>query len=181
MRKMSGMRVRADFNGLFGNLLCLSHGDSCKDESGAEVVLRAGMELTAFDEDVNERGERDDLIASGTVKASPEWLACKGSRWVLEIDAEGVKHESELKTNPPVSTNPVRGGRAIKERARAHKEPEPSMYSDDRTVSAAYPALPLVAHLVGAWRVASDWIACGRIGVEQKTYLLQGIVRALAK
>jgi len=89
------MRVRGDFNGLFGNVLCLSHGDTCKDESGADVVLHDGMVVTAFDEDTDDLGERDDLIATGTVKPSPDWLACRGSRWVLEINADGVQHESD--------------------------------------------------------------------------------------
>jgi hypothetical protein len=89
------MRVRGDFNGVFGNLLCLSHGDTSKDESGVEVVLRSGMVLTAFEEDIDDLGQRDDLIATGTVKPSPDWLACNGSRWVLEINADGVQHESD--------------------------------------------------------------------------------------
>jgi hypothetical protein len=87
-------RVRADFNGLFGDLLCLSHSDTCRDEDGTEVCLEAGMQLTAFDEDVGEDGRRDDLIASGTVEPSPAWLACNGSRWVLRLDHRGIRHES---------------------------------------------------------------------------------------
>jgi len=66
------MRVRAHFNGVFGNFLCLSHSAVCKDESGAEVVLRGGMLLTPFDEDTDKNGERDDLIATGTVLPSPD-------------------------------------------------------------------------------------------------------------
>jgi hypothetical protein len=87
-------RLYADFNGLFGNILCLSHGDTCKDEFGQTVVFRQGMMVTAYDEDSNERGERDDLLASGTVEPSPDWLQCNGSRWVLKIDAKGVRRKS---------------------------------------------------------------------------------------
>jgi hypothetical protein len=54
------------------------------------------MKVTAFDQDVDEQGNRDDLIASGTVEPSPNWLRCNGSRWVLRIDENGVRHESEL-------------------------------------------------------------------------------------
>jgi hypothetical protein len=88
-------RVRADFMGLFGELLCLSHEDTCKDADGNLVTLTSGMALTAFDEDVDERGNRDDLLASGIVEPSPEWLRCKGSRWALRIDRGGVRHESD--------------------------------------------------------------------------------------
>jgi hypothetical protein len=39
---------------------------------------------------------RDDLLATGTVEPAPDWLQCNGSRWVLRIDADGVRHESDL-------------------------------------------------------------------------------------
>jgi len=91
------MKLWADFNGVFGQLLCLSHRDTAPDENGNAVPLRAGMSVTAFTEDEGESGNRDDLIASGTVEPSPKWLRCNGSRWVLRIDGNGVRHESDLK------------------------------------------------------------------------------------
>jgi hypothetical protein len=90
-------RVRADFNGLFGEILCLSHADTCEDEDGNIVQLRAGLVITAFDEDLDEHGNRDDLLASGTVEPSPEWLQCRGSRWILRIDRDGVGNESDFR------------------------------------------------------------------------------------
>src|SRR5438105_9562349 len=57
-------RFRADFNGLFGSLLCLSHTDTCTTESGEVVELAAGTTATAFERDVNLNGESDDLIAT---------------------------------------------------------------------------------------------------------------------
>jgi hypothetical protein len=92
-------RVYADFNGLFGDILCLSHGESCVDENGSTVLLQSGMILTAFDEDTDEHNNRDDLIATGTVEASPSWLDCLGSKWVLRIDENGVRHESDLRNS----------------------------------------------------------------------------------
>jgi hypothetical protein len=88
--------IRADFNGLFGDLLCISHSDSCQADDGTEVRLAAGMELTAYDEDLDEDGQPDNLLASGTVEPSPSWLACNGSRWVLRLDQRGVRHESDV-------------------------------------------------------------------------------------
>jgi hypothetical protein len=99
MTESKTLRVRADFNGLFGELLCLSHKDTCEDATGNPVTLRSGLTLTAFDEDSDENGNRDDLIATGTVEPSPEWLRCNGSRWALKIDQNGVRHESDLKGN----------------------------------------------------------------------------------
>jgi len=90
-------KVRADFNGLFGELLCLSHGATCVDETGAALELRSGMVVTAFDEDTDEHGHPDDLLATGIVEPSPDWLQCKGSRWVLRIDRNGVRHQSDVR------------------------------------------------------------------------------------
>jgi len=95
-RGIKPIRIRADFNGLFGELLCISHGESCSDDSGRPVLLCAGMKLTAYDEDLDDNGNRDDLIASGTVEPAPSWLKCNGSRWVLKIDDNGVRHQSEI-------------------------------------------------------------------------------------
>lgn len=95
------LRLRADFNGLFGDILCLSHADTCPDEHGTDIVLRAGMLVVAFDEDADEHGRRDDLVASGTVQPAPDWLSCRGSKWVLRIDELGVRHESELRKEEP--------------------------------------------------------------------------------
>jgi hypothetical protein len=93
------IRVRGDFNGLFrgGAMLCLSHRETCPDEKGNQIALHAGMRVTAFDEDLDEHGNRDDLIASGVVERAPDWLQCRGSKWVLMIDEDGVKHESDVR------------------------------------------------------------------------------------
>jgi hypothetical protein len=92
-------RVWADFNGLFrgGEILCLSHKDTSIDEDGNTVKLYRGMRLTAFMEDEDDHGKRDDLVASGVVELPPEWLHCRGSKWILVIDENGVSHESELR------------------------------------------------------------------------------------
>jgi hypothetical protein len=89
-------RIWADFNGLFGNLLCISHSDSAPDENGARVELREGMVVTAFMEDEDTAGVRDDLLATGIVERAPEELRCLGSRWVLRIDSAGVRNQSQV-------------------------------------------------------------------------------------
>jgi hypothetical protein len=89
-------KVRADFNGLFGNVLCLTHQETALDELGDSVELREGMVITAFDLDADENGNPDNLIATGTVARPPDWLTHTGSRWVLMIDANGVRNESDL-------------------------------------------------------------------------------------
>jgi hypothetical protein len=94
---MDNYKVRADFNGLFGEVLCLSHEDFCFSKEGEKVNLYAGMKITAFDEDADESGNPDDLMAAGIVEPSPEWLKCSGSKWILRIDENGIYHESDLR------------------------------------------------------------------------------------
>jgi hypothetical protein len=77
-------------------MLCLSHSETCIGENSEQVPVFAGMKVTAFDEDLDEHGNRDDLIASGIVERPPDWLQCRGSKWVLMIDEDGVRYESEL-------------------------------------------------------------------------------------
>jgi hypothetical protein len=81
--------LHAEFNGLFGSVLCLTHRDFCVDEEGREIVLRDGMRVTAFDEDADDQGRPDRLFANGIVTRPPDRLVHKGSRWVLQIDEDG--------------------------------------------------------------------------------------------
>ena len=53
--------------------------------------------VTAFDEDVDDEGKPDNLIAAGIVERPPKWLSCNGSRWVVRINRDGVRHESDLR------------------------------------------------------------------------------------
>jgi hypothetical protein len=52
------------------------------------------MVVTAFEPDSDEDGNPADLVATGVVEPSPDWLTCNGSRWALRIDADGVRHEA---------------------------------------------------------------------------------------
>ncbi len=89
--------VSADFNGVMGDdLLCLTHSDSVKDRAGNVITLEEGMTLTAFDPDADEHGRPDDLFASGRVEPAPDWLRRHGSKWVLRIDDDGIRNESDL-------------------------------------------------------------------------------------
>jgi hypothetical protein len=72
---MNHPKVRADFNGLFGAFLCLSHANTCLDEQGAVVRLSDGLTLTAYDKDTDDNGKPDRLMARGSVEPAREWLS----------------------------------------------------------------------------------------------------------
>jgi len=90
------VRLRADFNGLFDDLLCMSHSDTCTDEHGSPVVLQEGMQVVAFESDPEDDDTPNWIVAAGAIEPAPEWMSCRGSKWVLRIDAAGVHNVSEL-------------------------------------------------------------------------------------
>lgn len=97
----------ADFNGLFGDVLCLSHGDTCRDKSGRLIQLYEGMTVIACEPESLPGGPPEELFAAGVVERAPPELACRGSVWVLRIDGNGVKHRPAVP-----SPAPPRGTRA---------------------------------------------------------------------
>jgi len=102
--------LRADFNGLFGTVLCLSHHESGQDANGDAVALHSGTFASAFDDDSDDEGRPDRLIASGLVERPPPWLTHTPSRWVLLIDENGVRHQSEITAaNEGPRTNDLEG------------------------------------------------------------------------
>ena len=82
--------LNSDFHGRFGDLLCLSHEESCLDENGRRVSLMAGMHVTVFSEPRPER-----LVASGVVEPAPPGFACRDSHWVLRLDSRGIRKSVE--------------------------------------------------------------------------------------
>ena len=59
--------------------------------------------LTAYDEDADANGHRDDLMATGVVEPSPDWLQCRGSKWSLRLDGNRVRSESEIESSTATS------------------------------------------------------------------------------
>jgi hypothetical protein len=85
--------IRGDFNGVFDDLLCLSHDEICRADNG--LVLREGDVVTAWDDD-STPDDPSFLLATGIVERAPDWLACKGSRWVLRVNSDGFHHKPVL-------------------------------------------------------------------------------------
>lgn len=88
--------LNGDFNGLFGDLLCLSHGDTVTRADGERIAAVSGTSATAWEPDPDQEGRPDALLASGIVVPSPPELQCLGSRWALRMDHDGVRHASSI-------------------------------------------------------------------------------------
>ncbi len=89
--------IYADFNGLLEcDLLCISHGDTARNHAGEVVALSAGMNVTAYDDDADAQNRPDAILATGIVEPSPPYACCRGSKWSLRINGDGIRHESEL-------------------------------------------------------------------------------------
>jgi hypothetical protein len=86
-----------DFNEMVEpNLVLLSQTDVKNDYLGRAVELSEGMQVDLYMDDVDSLGNRDDLVASGTVErnSSQDWS--KHVKWCCRIDSRGVRHRSEL-------------------------------------------------------------------------------------
>lgn len=61
------------------------------------ITLVEGMRVLVWDQNVNELGERDDLIAAGTVArieaGAGGWP--KNAMWSCLIDDRGIRHRSD--------------------------------------------------------------------------------------
>lgn len=94
------LELYGDFNGLWtaedgGTLLCLSHKETLMKFDGEEIDAEEGTVAVAREQDADENGQRDDLLAQGTILRSPDWLQCRGSKWCLKIDDRGIYHQSD--------------------------------------------------------------------------------------
>jgi hypothetical protein len=61
-----------------------------RDLEARSIKLEEGMRLRFYSDDVDERGDRDDLVFEGTVHLDGE-----SGVWVAEIEWEAIQHESE--------------------------------------------------------------------------------------
>jgi len=90
-------KILIDFNEMITccNLIKLSKTDFKKDINGNIIQLKEGMKITVVMEDLDEFGQRDDLIANGTVEKNNTGIS-KICKWNIRIDEKGIRNESEL-------------------------------------------------------------------------------------
>ena len=88
-----------DFNRMIDEDLCLlSSEDAVLDAEGRVTVLHEGLPITVYDDDIDNNGQIDNLVAEGVVernKITTGPSACV--KWCCRIDENGVRHQSEIK------------------------------------------------------------------------------------
>jgi hypothetical protein len=91
-------RFHVDFNELIErDLVLLSKDDTKLTSTGESIFLCEGLAIEVYDDDVDDRGEPDNLIASGIVERNSTIGWAKDVKWNCRIDSRGIRHESDLK------------------------------------------------------------------------------------
>lgn len=95
---MNSPRIYVDFNEMLeDNLVLLSQQDTKQDSSGNIIQLHAGLKVHVYMDDVDQAGQRDNLIADGMVERHPGVGWGMVAKWCCRIDSKGIRHESDEK------------------------------------------------------------------------------------
>lgn len=89
-----------DFNELLAeDLVLLSVDDYKIDASGSPVQLYEGLEVSIFQEDVDNEGKPDNLVGRGIVERNRDEAGwAKHVKWCCRISREGIKQKSNIET-----------------------------------------------------------------------------------
>lgn len=94
---MERPRLYVDFNEMLEpELVLLSAGDTKADVNGNLVLLKEGLEIIVFMDDVDENGSPDHLVAAGVVESNSTEGWGHYVKWCCRINGNGIRHESEL-------------------------------------------------------------------------------------
>jgi hypothetical protein len=95
-------KIYADFHNADANgRLRLSCGGTIEDLARQGVTLREGLLLTFYSDDLNAKGQLDELLVDGIVSFS-EQEHC----WVATIDWSAIHHASEEEKAPAAGAKP---------------------------------------------------------------------------
>jgi len=101
---MSKPVFRVDFNELVApDRVLLSKGDEREAQDGQIVAITEGMPVRIWDEDLDEHGNRDDLIADGVAVRNQAADWSQHVRWCCQIDSFGIRHQSDIDTQKRTS------------------------------------------------------------------------------
>jgi hypothetical protein len=63
------------------------------DSEGKTVTLQEDMPVFVYDEDWDDAGKEDNLIADGTVRLNTACGWTSAAKWCCVIDKKGIRHE----------------------------------------------------------------------------------------
>jgi hypothetical protein len=98
--RMNEARIYVDFNEMVTNdIVLLSKGDTKANSCGTPITFYEGMPVSIYSDDVDENGNKDNLIAEGiAVKYDLSNYSCwKHVKWCCKIDENSIIHESDKK------------------------------------------------------------------------------------
>jgi hypothetical protein len=94
---MNKPMLYVDFNEMLeSNLVLLSVFDTKIASDGAVVPLSDGLEVAVYMDDLDEHGNPDNLVATGVVETNRTTGWGAHVKWCCRIDANGIRHLSEL-------------------------------------------------------------------------------------
>jgi hypothetical protein len=94
---MKRPRFYVDFNELIErDLVALAKDDTKLTSTGERVDLCEGLAIEVYSDDNNDRGEADNLIASGIVEHNSTIGWAQHIKWNCRIDSKGIRYESDL-------------------------------------------------------------------------------------
>ncbi len=90
-------RLYVDFNEMVErDLVLLSAGDVKTDSSGSSVLLREGLVVDVYMDDIDDKGCADPLIASGVAELTAGRGWAPHGKWGCRINPPGIHHLSEV-------------------------------------------------------------------------------------
>lgn len=93
---MTGSRVYADFqNADASGRIRLNTVGTARDLAEQGLELSEGLVLLLYSDDVDDRGNQDDLVVEGAATYSNEEHC-----WVVRIDWSAIRHASQLPAPP---------------------------------------------------------------------------------
>jgi hypothetical protein len=96
-KKMKKARIYVDFNELIDDdLVLLSKTDLKLDSNGLKIKLEEGMHVSIYEENEDDEGIIDNLIADGIVVKNTFGGWTSEAKWLCRIDEKGIHYESDL-------------------------------------------------------------------------------------
>jgi hypothetical protein len=93
-------RLSVDFNEMVApDLVLLSRHDAKPDANGEMIHLYEGLAISIFDDDLDDHGQPDNLVAVGVVERNRDKGWSRHVKWCCRIGPGGIRHESDFETN----------------------------------------------------------------------------------